>query len=1431
MALDPKFVQAITQFNAGLGHGQSNSNEPSSLYSIHANPANAALAHALLTSGSAFGKDAPSPPKPSSHGPSVISRILDVLSRPLYATADAAYESQDAMSNNESFWDQFKGLGTGVVHGLSGTQKRTWNDVLQQGKDINAQNASSGENKGWLEGGRGAGYTPGQGGELSTGDKIAGFGLNVAADPLNAAKPIEWARQFGDAKGLYHIPTIGEVSQKAFKKNPVASEAVDAVSPPTVPPSPRSILLDINPKALAKASSVSDILAAKIGEPVKLSVSHPHINIDQEALGNGLLKTSSPHLSPEGIATAQEIHKTTRAAFNASAAGEIKKLQMAGMDPLRATQEYLKRLPNPKSSSQAVHANALNELKPAVEASLEHNKKWIAEAVKNGVDPQRALQVLKDVQKGDDFKATFEDAVKHSKAFGNARILKSGELGKSGKGYSASEAFRLSRILAPTAKEVLNAVDPANPASARNIKTIEQAKALNSIKRAGAAAKGLSKDEQAIANDATEIARHKIMGTGGFSPTGSLNDLAQSSVWNLIRGRVANITKGGASNIRGLNERTLRIAAHVEDALEKEGFRPTSADGTPARLTDAVLNNSEFPDKLNSFPNRILNEYVNGSLIGAAAKAERAAKEATVSKPIIQSASLAVNNIFKDPALSDPVKHLLTARTAKQVSDSILMNTGSTRAAKAGKEIFKVMQANQSSAPQEVIKSGAKALTEIVKTGNIPAEYNGLLSRLMGRIEETLQTDPESLSESLIPKGGQRVPTRLLDAQATAEGGILGLLATWYGQADLRQAVVKGLSTARTNAATWGKYWTDTFKDLSQPQRIEAMRAAQGSFTAVQPDVVKASEMIRTRMQNLFSSSGLSEFARQGNTVATRGGLIRDGKYGINSELKRAGAAFRFTAAKDARDMFGNERDFSQGTDWLNSWEVHRFGGEVARELARIETATFNYMAKKAVFDNISHYHGVTKATEELNTGVKDIPFLKGIYFHPEIAQQIPRVARDLYTSQHSASPMLKTFDNIMRMWKTNVTIYSPSHAIHNGLGDIYNNWIAGVNGARPYAKAIKVMASSREEYQTLERLGLYVNPTQEMGAARQGERTLLRTADGKPLTASQIKMAAHNQGILQGVQHLEDIANAEGGIGSLKFHPFGGKVNAVAHGWVQGMDHFTRLAQFIHEVEKGRGPLNEIFDRSGSIVRKYHPDGMDLTSFERNALRRIIPFYSWTRKAIPFSIEGMLTKPGKFMVYPLAATNLNNGNASNISPGQEFPSDQLFPSWITDEGIGPWGGPGGILNKLTGGPEGYVTGSLSVPPVDLLQTYGNHPNEGVLSGLNPLIKDPIELMQGQRLDTGAPITNPAEYAAETIPAIGLASRLTNVGPTGVTTKGQQQGIGNQQAFVNFLTGLKLTNTGQYIKQAQYELHLKQVDQKKANRDHLKNFLKNVNGG
>jgi len=170
-----------------------------------------------------------------------------------------------------------------------------------------------------------------------------------------------------------------------------------------------------------------------------------------------------------------------------------------------------------------------------------------------------------------------------------------------------------------------------------------------------------------------------------------------------------------------------------------------------------------------------------------------------------------------------------------------------------------------------------------------------------------------------------------------------------------------------------------------------------------------------------------------------------------------------------------------------------------------------------------------------------------------------------------------------------------------------------------------------------------------------------------------------------------------------------------------------------------------------------------------------------------------------------------NMAQASGIdlnSISDPFPTDQLFPSFLTDQMNGP-------LAKVGGS---YFTANPGIPSVDLPNQFIGDPGGSILSMLNPMIKAPIELKTGTRLDTGSSIGTPTEYIGSSVPGLAQTNRLTGVDILKSITGGQgMQNItsvdkGNRgnldpRTLVNYLSGLGITNmsTPSYIKYAQIE--------------------------
>jgi hypothetical protein len=164
---------------------------------------------------------------------------------------------------------------------------------------------------------------------------------------------------------------------------------------------------------------------------------------------------------------------------------------------------------------------------------------------------------------------------------------------------------------------------------------------------------------------------------------------------------------------------------------------------------------------------------------------------------------------------------------------------------------------------------------------------------------------------------------------------------------------------------------------------------------------------------------------------------------------------------------------------------------------------------------------------------------------------------------------------------------------------------------------------------------------------------------------------------------------------------------------YVRGVMAFDSLA---------RGDLaSEAFER----VMKFHFDYSDLSRFEAQGVKRVVPFYTWTRKNLPLMIEQVGKRPGVFNQY-----NIVKANVENMSEGMEG-ADAPIPSWMVRQaGIRlPFKYEGEFMHVLPDLPFKTpleMLGPMMEPgdsPADRIQAA-----LGVLTTqLTPFVKTPIE--------------------------------------------------------------------------------------------------------
>lgn len=661
-----------------------------------------------------------------------------------------------------------------------------------------------------------------------------------------------------------------------------------------------------------------------------------------------------------------------------------------------------------------------------------------------------------------------------------------------------------------------------------------------------------------------------------------------------------------------------------------------------------------------------------------------------------------------------------------------------------------------------------------------------------------------SITRAIAAQIGSPTPNRLSNLV-----GQKALVPEWLGarfnaaykNSDMRVHYLDNAASAKATVSRRAQYLNEFVKRVGNDADDwnNAVKGAQGKLPTI-PDTPAdaiAKEYLKT-MENIFGSSGLKAGVALENSVSGRAQLFMNE---LNTNLKRFGLGqFKFVKSGE----------YADGAAWLNSWQSWDIEKPV-EFLFKIQNVVEHTTREKLMFDEIAARFGlpknkVPKGGRGEFTQTVNHPRLSGYYFSPEAASQLNQFLKNLKDiSRPTQSKLLQNFDHVISKWKAAVTVYVPSHHIRNLIGDVYFNWIAGVDDVRDYSVAMKTMKAQKGRYPDLESLESLTSPDAlknviEKGYAGKtptaaGEATAFTMRNGQKVTTDMLYVAAFRKGLLPSTRVLEDIPD-DVITGLDRIQPFGGKVQSRVHSFSEARDHWVRLAQFSNELQKSAKPFESAINDAAHMVRKWHPDGMDLTAFEKNVMRRWFPFYSWTRKALPLAVESILATPGKTMVYPKIQYGIQQMmGIESPSISDPFPVDQLFPDWIREKGIGP----------VMGGAGSYGLVNPSNPALDITSTFGTHPVGASLQMLNPVAKIPMEIGMGNKAGSNIPVdSSDPDYWLSQIPGLSHLGRATGQFGTSDTVK--EQGTPNWQNIINMLTAGGVTNTGQYQKSGQFDL-------------------------
>ncbi|OQA36621.1 MAG: hypothetical protein BWY53_00441 [Parcubacteria group bacterium ADurb.Bin326] len=321
------------------------------------------------------------------------------------------------------------------------------------------------------------------------------------------------------------------------------------------------------------------------------------------------------------------------------------------------------------------------------------------------------------------------------------------------------------------------------------------------------------------------------------------------------------------------------------------------------------------------------------------------------------------------------------------------------------------------------------------------------------------------------------------------------------------------------------------------------------------------------------------------------------------------------------------------------------------------------------------------------------VPQLKGTLLPEQIVKHVDDTYKVL-TNEEATKKFLGLYDKVLNFWKGSVTGWFPAFHTRNSIGGIFNNWIAGVKSPTRYLQADQIA---------------------------RGTEGAITTQLGTKYTYSQIRDIANKLGVVGQPGYLDVMKEVEKDIGKGPV----AKLMDTPKKAMEIVENRLRLPLFVDRLIKGDAP-----EQAAKAVFQFHFDYAPeaLAPFEQNIMKRLLPFYKWTRGNIPLQLEQMVKQPGKYAGIGKAVQGLQSDKEK---AKEEF---SILPPYMRE----------GLPIRLgeKGGFSQYLYG-LGLPVEDVNRLYKGSPQRTLASfigELSPLLKYPIEAGTGQNLFTGEPI-------------------------------------------------------------------------------------------
>lgn len=406
-----------------------------------------------------------------------------------------------------------------------------------------------------------------------------------------------------------------------------------------------------------------------------------------------------------------------------------------------------------------------------------------------------------------------------------------------------------------------------------------------------------------------------------------------------------------------------------------------------------------------------------------------------------------------------------------------------------------------------------------------------------------------------------------------------------------------------------------------------------------------------------------------------------------------------------------------------------------------------------------------------LNARGMNLADLRNVKINPEAVDDAGRLVRGLSVG-NDLEPVLGAWDSLTNITKSFQTGVFPSFHSRNMLTGLWQNFVTGAfhpgeggalnpyNYVRPYMDAVAARGNKtivgaadifkgvhpgitdeaatrllmEEMYQNAARTG--VNTREAIGLGALGDQVPIRLpGTGGERAAGDVLNPAKTIEMLRAEGNsVADMANplnvrgsgfgtnaagdGAGVLGPLR-QESGNALVRYGQGVGELGDDLNRVSSFIAFRRQGYGA-----EQAAMKAKAAHYDYSKLTDFEREAMRRVMPFYNWTRQNIPFQLQQLLEHPGG--VTASAVKGADDVRAQTGFVPENVASGLAIPLGAEGED-----GRQRFLTN-TGLPFEDAFGMIGTGGKPVQRTM-----EKVLGMTNPLIKGPLEYLAGRQFFSG----------------------------------------------------------------------------------------------